>query len=763
MHRALRTASLRRSGYQHCLSLSSRLLRPVVPARPPCYAPTLTQAAQRIMASADGGGGEAGDPLPFVAQYAKSGRAKCRKCKQAIAKEALRVGSRGMIGEHETVAWQCMSCWKPPKKLEAMGQIEGFQLLQAADRDTIRKLVAERDSAIKISKRRRPGFGQSTLSAWAGVTPPPAPVHTRMASTSSAKAATGAGASLAPGTIRPDFRAYQRLCEDITAKSGYLDKTAVVKAAMPGWGDANLLLLVRMLLPGNDPRIYNLQDKGLVKILSRVYNTDQASMSEHLDSCGDVSETAAQFCPATFESFKSEPARAPTALLLADVDAMLDRLSTLTKEDEQVNLLSKFARGNSLQADDMKWLCRLIKKDLKTRAKDKHVLEAVHPEAYSMFKQNTDLTALVVQILAAKRAHAEGAAASHANTKTASASRGETLQASIALRQPIKPMLANALKDLGTVFDKCPHGMYAEIKYDGERVQVHKDGNDFLYYSRSLKTVQEHKIREVKDYLPKACPNAQSIILDAELLMVDKKGKMLPFGTLGVHKKKGYSDATPCLIVFDMLFLNGTSLMDTPLAERRSQLEQLLTPVRGRVQLSEQHRSLDVEGLEDLMQRMIDEGLEGLVLKDPRGTYEAAARRWWKVKKDYLHGGAMADSADLVVLGAYYGTGAKGGMMSVFLMGVWDEQQGVWKTVCKCGNGHDDAKLLELQDELTGNMQKIGRDYDKVPAWLDVNRGLVPDFVVRDPQESVVWEVAGAEYVAPPHYRLARSVHHSAL
>ena len=88
-------------------------------------------------------------------------------------------------------------------------------------------------------------------------------------------------------------------------------------------------------------------------------------------------------------------------------------------------------------------------------------------------------------------------------------------------------------------------------------------------------------------------------------------------------------------------------------------------------------------------------------------------------------------------------------MMSVFLMGVWDEQQGVWKTVCKCGNGHDDAKLLKLQDELGDNMLKIGRDYDKVPAWLHISRGLVPDFVVRDPQESVVWEIAGAEYVFP--------------
>ena len=41
---------------------------------------------------------------------------------------------------------------------------------------------------------------------------------------------------------------------------------------------------------------------------------------------------------------------------------------------------------------------------------------------------------------------------------------------------------------------KCPNGMYAEIKYDGERVQVHKQGNKFEYFSRSLKAVQPHKV-----------------------------------------------------------------------------------------------------------------------------------------------------------------------------------------------------------------------------------------------------------------------------
>jgi DNA ligase-3 len=61
------------------------------------------------------------------------------------------------------------------------------------------------------------------------------------------------------------------------------------------------------------------------------------------------------------------------------------------------------------------------------------------------------------------------------------------------------------------------------------------------------------------------------------------------------------------------------------------------------------------------------------VLKDLKSKYEPGKRHWLKVKKDYLNEGAMADTADLVVLGAWYGTGNKGGLMSVFLMGCYDE------------------------------------------------------------------------------------------
>lgn len=90
-------------------------------------------------------------------------------------------------------------------------------------------------------------------------------------------------------------------------------------------------------------------------------------------------------------------------------------------------------------------------------------------------------------------------------------------------------------------------------------------------------------------------------------------------------------------------------------------------------------------------------GLEGLVLKNVNGIYEPGKRHWLKVKKDYLFDGKMADSADLVVLGAWFGTGKKGGMLSIFLMGCLDARTQRWKTVTKVHTGLDDKTLDKMQ------------------------------------------------------------------
>lgn len=148
--------------------------------------------------------------------------------------------------------------------------------------------------------------------------------------------------------------------------------------------------------------------------------------------------------------------------------------------------------------------------------------------------------------------------------------------------------------------------------------------------------------------------------------------------------------------------------------------------------------------LAEMITRVIREGLEGLVLKDVKGAYEPGKRHWLKVKKDYLNEGAMADTADLVVLGAFYGKGSNGGIMSSFLMGCYDPASKKWCTVTKCSGGYDDATLARLQKEL--DVIKISKDPSKIPGWLKIVKNYYPDFLIRDPEQAPVWEITGAEF-----------------
>ena len=79
-------------------------------------------------------------------------------------------------------------------------------------------------------------------------------------------------------------------------------------------------------------------------------------------------------------------------------------------------------------------------------------------------------------------------------------------------------------------------------------------------------------------------------------------------------------------------------------------------------------------------------------------------------------------------------------------MGVRDEVKGRWCTVTKVALGFDDATLARLQKDLAPTMDRIAGEYDRVPHWLDVTRQMVPEFIVRKPEESPVWEVTGAEF-----------------
>nr|XP_028563139.1 DNA ligase 3 [Podarcis muralis]XP_028563140.1 DNA ligase 3 [Podarcis muralis]XP_028563141.1 DNA ligase 3 [Podarcis muralis]XP_028563142.1 DNA ligase 3 [Podarcis muralis]XP_028563143.1 DNA ligase 3 [Podarcis muralis] len=697
----------------------------------------------------------------YCVDYAKRGTAGCKKCKEKILKGMVRIGkvvpnpfteSGGDMKE-----WYHVKCIfeklerarATTKKIEDITDLEGWEELQDSEKELINQHISDLTSKAANTPKKKATV-QAKISASGQITSPkkmptassdPSPKKfsgftAKPGSSDEVASASPRKPSLSTEKSDPKhkdclLREFRKLCAMVADKPSYNVKTQIIQDFLQKGtsGDGfrgDLYLTVKLLLPGVIKSVYNLNDKQIVKLFSRIFGCSQEDMVRDLEQ-GDVSETVRIF----FEQSKSCPPAAKSLLTIQEVDDFLTQLSKLSKEDDQQSLLQDVA--NRCTANDLKCIIRLIKHDLKMNAGAKHVLDALDPNAYEAFKASRNLHDVVERVLRNQQE----------SQKVPGLKRTLSVQAT--LMTPVQPMLAEACKSIEYAMKKCPNGMYSEIKYDGERVQVHKKGDHFSYFSRSLKPVLPHKVAHFKDFIPKAFPGGHSMILDAEVLLIDNKtAKPLPFGTLGVHKKAAFQDANVCLFVFDCIYFNDVSLMDRPLRERRKFLYDNMVEIPNRILFSEMKHVTKASDLADMINRVIREGLEGLVLKDVKSLYEPGKRHWLKVKKDYLNEGAMADTADLVVLGAFYGQGSKGGMMSIFLMGCYDPDSQKWCTVTKCAGGHDDATLARLQKEL--DMVKISKDPSKIPSWLKINKNYYPDFIVPDPKEAPVWEITGAEF-----------------
>ncbi|UOQ18801.1 DNA ligase [Olene mendosa nucleopolyhedrovirus] len=313
-------------------------------------------------------------------------------------------------------------------------------------------------------------------------------------------------------------------------------------------------------------------------------------------------------------------------------------------------------------------------------------------------------------------------------------------------QKPVLPAMARACKSLSWVLDKhpCGEGVFAEVKYDGERVQVHKAGREFKFFSRTLKPVPEHKVAGCREHLARAFPRARNFILDAEIVMVDQSGKALPFGTLGRLKQMEHADGQVCMYIFDCLRYNDHYYMNlAPLVSRRKLLQEEIVPIEGRVVLSEMEDARDIFKLRQFVYKTLAAGAEGVMLKGRYSTYAPNKRQWFKMKKEHLCDGSTVDTLDLVVLGAYYGTGRNSNKMSVFLMGCLNREFSVWTTVTKVHAGLCDADLIEVNKTLRPLMVPAKRK--NLPEWFDCNKSMVPDLLAANPKKMPVWEIVCSE------------------
>ena len=226
----------------------------------------------------------------------------------------------------------------------------------------------------------------------------------------------------------------------------------------------------------------------------------------------------------------------------------------------------------------------------------------------------------------------------------------------------LSPMLAAPATDLDDAWERLGGRAVVDWKLDGVRVQVHRDGDEVRVLTRSLDDVTA-RMTDVVDAV-RALP-AERLVLDGEALVLGPDGRPRPFQeTASRAASSTGTRAHPWF--FDLLHVEGTDLLDEPLAVRAEALAALVpAPQRAPRLVAD-----DLEAARAFQAQALDAGHEGVVLKALDAPYEAGRRggAWLKVKPRH--------TLDLVVLAVEHGSGRRRGWLSNLHLGARDPEGG---------------------------------------------------------------------------------------
>jgi DNA ligase-1 len=261
--------------------------------------------------------------------------------------------------------------------------------------------------------------------------------------------------------------------------------------------------------------------------------------------------------------------------------------------------------------------------------------------------------------------------------------------------RPVSLMLASMANSVADALKEHGGTSAFEFKYDGARVQIHELSDEVRIFSRRLTDVTE-SLPEIADLIREKV-TANEAILEGEAVAVDSRGVPVPFQHLmrrfrRVKEIEHTAEQIPIrLYLFDVLFLEGKSLITVPYVERRQRLSKI---IHG-LELSDQLVTGKVEEAEDFLKRAMDAGHEGLMAKKLDSPYTPGIRgkRWLKIKP-------ILEPLDLIIVAAEWGYGRRHGWLSDYYLAARDEKTGELWELGKTFKGLTDQEIVEMTRRL---------------------------------------------------------------
>ncbi len=511
------------------------------------------------------------------------------------------------------------------------------------------------------------------------------------------------------------FLKFAQLCKEVESVSSTLEKIDLVAAFLAELGESELsvapgFIMGTVFSSGSD-LIMGVGPSILYEALARACGCPPEQISSMLRATGDPGLVAAEVVqrrkPLGFASFIGIEQLSISEVYQRFL-AVAHASGKRSHDTKIKNLQFLFSQASPLEAQ---YIARLAIEDMRIGVGEGGVRDAIS-KAFGVPAEDVERAYNLTNDM---------------GLVAVGAKQGTLSKLNVMLNHPIKMMLAQlgegipaALQELGTAA--------MEWKFDGARVQIHKDGQKVRIFSRRLENVTA-SLPEIVSAV-KANIRAKSAILDGEAVAIGQDERPMAFQEILKRFRRKYNVEKLAvqipirLFLFDLIYLDGKSVVDRPLKERRELLEMIADPSL----LAKQVLSNSPEVAEQIYRQALDAGHEGLMLKNPSSVYAPGKRgkNWLKIKP-------VMETLDLVVIGAKWGEGRRASLLGSYRLGCLEPETGMLLDVGWVATGLTDEALSDLTELFKG--------------LIVVEKGMELEL-----KPAVIFEVAYEEIQKSPNY-----------
>ncbi len=491
------------------------------------------------------------------------------------------------------------------------------------------------------------------------------------------------------------------------------------KKASPHEAEIIASLSLGQLHPPHIGTQFNIAEKNLIKAVAEFLDVSEETIKKQMKHAGDIGLV-----------LSNHEWKHSTELSVTEVYHALCKLEEMggtgSQEEKTSFLVQLFKKLDPLSA---KFVSRIIIGKLRLGFSDMTIIDALSwmeagDKSLRPALENAYNICADIGLIAKTLKEGGSKAIEHMNIK---------------LGTPILPAAAERLPTAKAIFEKLGE-CYAEPKLDGFRLQIHLDKTKshpkVHFFSRNLQDMSAMFPDLIKELVKLDVDN---LICEGEAIGYDPNtGGFLPFQeTVKRKRKHGIEEAATeyplQLFLFDLLYLNNESYLDTNYIKRHAQLEKLLHGIKTEHLFVIEHTKMhNAKELEDYFFATVATGLEGLVVKRPDANYQPGKRNFNWIKLKRQEEGHLEDTIDCVVLGYYAGKGKRAHFgIGAFLVGVLNKQLDMFQTVAKIGTGMTDDEWRALKKKCDSLAVEHKPKNVQCAKELTPDTWVTPDIVCR--------------------------------